>query len=61
MTYQPGTLVKLSTNQDATYQVLNIDRANHNCWVRRWPLSAAGSPVFTVSTQNLVVIKSGHS
>ncbi len=35
-------------NQEELFQVLGIDNAYEKCWVRKWPLSPNGSPVFEI-------------
>lgn len=62
MTLQPGDFVRLARpDQDATYQLLNIDDGSGSCWVRRWPLSRHGSPAFAVPIHHLTDIpKKNH-
>jgi hypothetical protein len=49
MSLEPGALVCLADRPGRTYQVVNLDEFSDSIWVRRWPLSAQGSPTFAVS------------
>ena len=40
-------------NQEELFQVLGIDNAYEKCWVRQWPLSPNGSPVFEISIKQV--------
>ena len=40
-------------NQEELFQVLGIDNAYEKCWVREWPLSPKGSPVFEISMKQV--------
>ena len=40
-------------NQEELFQVLGIDNAYEKCWVREWPLSPNGSPVFEISIKQV--------
>ena len=40
-------------NQQELFQVLGIDNAYEKCWVREWPLTPNGSPVFEISIQQV--------
>ena len=40
-------------NQEELFQVLGIDNAYKKCWVRQWPLSPNGSPVFEISIKQV--------
>ncbi len=40
-------------NQDELFQVLGIDNAYEKCWVREWPLTSNGSPVFEISIKQV--------
>tara|TARA_Y100001968_G_C18839178_1_gene472710 strand:- start:72 stop:290 length:219 start_codon:yes stop_codon:yes gene_type:complete len=40
-------------NQDELFQVLGIDNACEKCWVREWPLTSNGSPVFEISIKQV--------
>ena len=40
-------------NQEELFQVLGIDNAYEKCWVREWPLSPSGSPVFEISIKQV--------
>ena len=40
-------------NQEELFQVLGIDNAYEKCWVREWPLSPNGSPVFEISIKEV--------
>ena len=40
-------------NQEELFQVLGIDNAHEKCWVREWPLSHNGSPVFEISIKQV--------
>ena len=47
-----GDCVQL-LNQKELYQVIGVDSHHKKCWVRQWPLSDSGSPVFEVSIQEV--------
>ncbi len=51
-TLHQGDCVQL-LNEDKLFQVIGIDCKHEKCWVRQWPLSHAGSPVFEVSIQEI--------
>ena len=40
-------------NQEELFQVLGIDNAYEKCWVRQWPLTPNGSPVFEISIKQI--------
>ena len=40
-------------NKEELFQVLGIDNAYEKCWVREWPLSPNGSPVFEISIKQV--------
>ena len=40
-------------NQEELFQVLGIDNAYKKCWVREWPLTPNGSPVFEISIKQV--------
>ena len=40
-------------NQEELFQVLGVDNAHEKCWVREWPLTPDGSPVFEISIKQL--------
>ena len=40
-------------NQEELFQVLGIDNSYEKCWVRQWPLSPNGSPVFEISIKQV--------
>ena len=40
-------------NQEELFQVLGIDNAYEKCWVREWPLSPKGSPVFEIPIKQI--------
>ena len=40
-------------NQTELFQVLGIDNSYEKCWVREWPLSPNGSPVFEISIKQV--------
>ena len=40
-------------NEEELFQVLGIDNASEKCWVREWPLTPKGSPVFEVSIKQV--------
>ena len=40
-------------NQEELFQVLGIDNAHEKCWVREWPLTTNGSPVFEISIKQI--------
>lgn len=43
----PGT----STSDESLYQVIALDAGHDRCWIRSWPLTRQGSPVFEISLQ----------
>ncbi len=47
-----GDCVQL-LNEENLFQVIGIDCEHEKCWVREWPLSETGSPVFEVSIQEI--------
>ena len=47
-----GDCVQL-LEEESLFQVIGIDSEHEECWVREWPLAAAGSPVFEVSMQQI--------
>ena len=47
-----GDCVYLKNKQEL-FQVLGIDNAYEKCWVREWPLSPNGSPVFEISIKQV--------
>jgi hypothetical protein len=53
MDFHPGTFVRLEGRQSDVYQVVSVDDYADSCWVRRWPLSHQGSPVFSVPLHEL--------
>ncbi len=40
-------------NKEELFQVLGIDNAYEKCWVREWPLTPNGSPVFEISIKQV--------
>ena len=42
-----GDCIRLRTNT-GLFQVIGIDDDHDRCWVRQWPLTSKGSPVFEV-------------
>lgn len=38
-------------SQDSLYQVIALDAGHDRCWIRSWPLTRHGSPVFEISLQ----------
>ena len=42
-------------NQEELFQVLGIDNSYEKCWVREWPLSPNGSPVFEISIKQVSI------
>jgi len=40
-------------NQEELFQVLGVDDAYEKCWVREWPLTPNGSPVFEISIKQV--------
>ena len=40
-------------NEENLFQVIGVDSEHEKCWVRQWPLSASGSPVFEISMQQI--------
>ena len=52
-----GDCVQLENYQDL-FQVIGIDNNHKKCWVRRWPLLTNGSPVFEISTTEIVATTS---
>ena len=40
-------------NQEELFQVIGIDNSCEKCWVREWPLSPNGSPVFEISIKQV--------
>ena len=70
MTVEKQTLVKKQQNQikdihqgdcvqiindKNLFQVIGIDINHKKCWLRRWPLHTNGSPVFEISTNEVIV------
>tara|TARA_Y100001968_G_scaffold333661_1_gene398136 strand:+ start:70436 stop:70657 length:222 start_codon:yes stop_codon:yes gene_type:complete len=49
-----GDCIHLKNDKDL-FQVIGIDNNHKKCWVRRWPLLTEGSPVFEISTNQIVV------
>ena len=49
-----GDCVQLINDQDL-FQVIGVDDSHKKCWVRRWPLVTNGSPVFEISTNQIVL------
>ena len=47
-----GDCVQLLNNDDL-FQVIGIDGEHDKCWIRQWPLSESGSPVFEVSIEEI--------
>ena len=47
-----GDCVYLKNKQEL-FQVFGIDNAYEKCWVREWPLSQDGSPVFEISIKQV--------
>ena len=47
MRLHQGDCIRLRTNA-GVYQVIGIDDDHYRCWVREWPLTSQGSPVFEV-------------
>ena len=47
-----GDCVQLQ-NEDNLFQVIGIDFGHEKCWVRKWPLSDTGSPVFEVDIKEI--------
>ncbi|MBC1260891.1 hypothetical protein FQK07_06320 [Synechococcus sp. BSF8S] len=57
MNLHQGQMVRVASNPDHTYQVLNIDPDASTCWVRRWPLSRHGSPPFALPLNQLTSLE----
>ena len=49
-----GDCVQLINDQNL-FQVIGVDNSHEKCWVRKWPLVTNGSPVFEISTNEIVV------
>ena len=45
--FSQGDCVQL-LNEKNLFQIIGIDCEREKCWVRKWPLSKAGSPVFEI-------------
>ena len=52
-----GDCVFIKDKEDI-FQVIGVDDHHQRCWVRRWPLLAHGSPVFEISTQQILLTSS---
>ncbi len=52
MDLHQGDCVRLLSSEEL-FQVIGIDETHKRCWVRRWPLSPKGSPVFEISIQQI--------
>lgn len=44
-------LPRTNANEDSLYQVIALDAGHDRCWIRSWPLTRQGSPVFEISLQ----------
>lgn len=44
-------LPRTSANEESLYQVIALDAGHDRCWIRSWPLTRQGSPVFEISLQ----------
>ena len=44
-------LPKTSQQEGSLYQVIALDAGHDRCWIRSWPLTRHGSPVFEISLQ----------
>ena len=51
-TLHQGDCVQL-LNEDKLFQVIGIDGKHVKCWVRQWPLSDSGSPVFEIAMKQI--------
>ncbi|KGG15479.1 MULTISPECIES: hypothetical protein [unclassified Prochlorococcus] len=51
-TLNQGDCVKL-LDEESLFQVIGVDTEHKKCWVRRWPMLPAGSPVFEVPIQKV--------
>tara|TARA_B100000700_G_scaffold288598_1_gene345230 strand:+ start:10307 stop:10540 length:234 start_codon:yes stop_codon:yes gene_type:complete len=51
-TINQGDCVYLK-NKEKLFQVLGVDNSYKKCWVREWPLTTNGSPVFEISLQQV--------
>ena len=40
-------------SREQLYQVIAVDQSRDRCWLRRWPLSRQGSPVFEISLRRV--------
>jgi len=40
-------------NDENLFQVIGIDCEHEKCWVRQWPLSDSGSPVFEIKIKQI--------
>ena len=49
-----GDCVELINDRNL-FQVIGIDINHKKCWVRRWPLLTNGSPVFEISTNEVII------
>ena len=38
-------------SEGTLYQVIALDAGHDRCWIRSWPLTRQGSPVFEISLQ----------
>lgn len=44
-------LPRTSQQEGSLYQVIAVDAGHDRCWIRSWPLTRHGSPVFEISLQ----------
>ncbi|MFM8525900.1 MAG: hypothetical protein ACKOCM_09815 [Cyanobacteriota bacterium] len=44
-------LPQTSQSEGSLYQVIALDAGHDRCWIRSWPLTRQGSPVFEISLQ----------
>ncbi len=54
-TLNQGDCVQLLEDENL-FQVIGVDSKHEKCWVRRWPIPPAGSPVFEISIQQIANI-----
>ena len=40
-------------NDENLFQIIGIDNEHEKCWVRQWPLSDSGSPVFEIEINQI--------
>ena len=60
MRLHQGDCIRLTTNA-GLFQVIGIDDDHDRCWVRQWPLTSEGSPVFEVPFHQITLPISADS